>query len=78
MILQLLQLFFGFCAQPHIHPTNPGCDIEMVPKKLLPGVTAAVLFFAAMNMLFLNTFTLRKRVDQIESQVTESRSGPVC
>ena len=41
----------------------------MLSKKLLPAITAATFLFAAMNLLFINTYTLRRQIDSVESQV---------
>ena len=39
-------------------------------KKLLPALVAAVIIFAAMNLLFINTYTLQTRIEALESQVS--------
>ena len=45
-------------------------------KKLLSAVTAAAFILAAMNLLFINTFTLRTRIGTVESQVRTTMKLP--
>ena len=44
-------------------------------KKLLPAITAAMVLLAAMNLLFIDTYTLRTRIESVESQVRRVQSG---